>query len=112
MYSKLTGSNLSSANNVSINVPNGSVVLVNIGGTTLTWTGGLVVNGTAISNVLFNFYQATSLTIQGIDITGSVSCTICGGKLYQRSSKWSDDLQVSHRHGSVQLCSVRWSNSS
>lgn len=68
----VTGSNLSSANNVSINVPNGSVVLVNIGGTTLTWTGGLVVNGTAISNVLFNFYQATSLTIQGIDITGSV----------------------------------------
>ena len=38
----------------------------------MTWTGGLVVNGTAISNVLFNFYQATSLTIQGIDITGSV----------------------------------------
>ncbi len=68
----VTGANLSSANNVSINVPNGSVVLVNIGGTTLTWTGGLVVNGTAINNVLFNFYQATSITVQGIDIRGSV----------------------------------------
>ncbi|PKL84408.1 MAG: hypothetical protein CVV24_00285 [Ignavibacteriae bacterium HGW-Ignavibacteriae-3] len=68
----VSGADLSSANNLTINVPNGSVVLINTSGTTLSWTGGLTVNGTATTNVLFNFPQATSLTIQGIDITGSV----------------------------------------
>ena len=67
----LSGASLSSANNITIDVPNGSVVLVNISGTTLSWTGGLTVNGTAITNVLYNFYQATAITISGIDIKGS-----------------------------------------
>ncbi len=68
----VNGSDLSTANNVSINVPNGSVVLVNISGTTVSWTGGLTVNGTAINNVLYNFYEATQITIQGIDVKGSI----------------------------------------
>ncbi|MDH7606113.1 MAG: choice-of-anchor A family protein, partial [Melioribacter sp.] len=41
-------------------------------GTNVSWTGGLTVNGTSITNVLYNFYQATQLTIQGIDIRGSL----------------------------------------
>ncbi len=69
---KVNGADLSIANNMSITVPNGSVVLVNIDGTTINWTGGLTVTGTAIGNVLYNFYQATTMTIQGIDIRGSV----------------------------------------
>ncbi len=69
---KVNGSDLSTANNVSITVPNGSVVLVNIDGADVKWSGGLTVNGTAISNVLYNFYQASNLTIQGIDVRGSV----------------------------------------
>ena len=69
---KVNGSDLSSANNFTIDVPNGSAVLVNIDGTTVSWTGGHTVNGTAINNVLYNFYQATSFTIQGIDIRGSI----------------------------------------
>lgn len=69
---KISGANLSSANNVTINAPNGSVVLVNIDGTAVSWTGGLTVNGTSITNVLYNFYEATQLTIQGIDIRGSL----------------------------------------
>ncbi len=68
----VNGSDLSNANNVSINAPNGSVVLVNISGTNVSWSGGLSVNGTAKENVLFNFYQATNLTLQGIDVTGSI----------------------------------------
>ncbi len=68
----ILGSELSTANNVSISVPNGSVVLVNINGTTVSWMGGLTVNGTAINNVLYNFYEATQLTIQGIDVKGSI----------------------------------------
>ncbi len=69
---KVNGSDLSSANNVIINVPNSSVVLVNIDGTNVSWTGGLTVNGTSITNVLYNFYEAIQLTIQGIDIRGSL----------------------------------------
>lgn len=68
----VNGSDLSIANNVTINAPNGSVVLVNINGTNVSWSGGLSVNGTAKENVLFNFYQATNLTLQGIDVRGSI----------------------------------------
>ena len=66
------GSNLSTANSFTIDVPNGSVVLVNINGTNVSWTGGLQVNGTAINNVIYNFYEATSLRIQGTDVRGSI----------------------------------------
>lgn len=66
------GANLSSANNVEITAPNGSVVVVNVSGTNVSWTGGFTVTGTSTTNVLFNFYEATSLKIQGIDVTGSI----------------------------------------
>ena len=69
---KVDGANLSSANNVEITAPNGSVVVVNVSGTNVSWTGGFTVTGTSTSNVLFNFYEATSLKIQGIDVTGSI----------------------------------------
>lgn len=68
----VNGSDLTSAHTVAITVPNGAVVLVNINGTSVSWTGGLTVTGTSITNVLYNFYEATSLTIQGIDVTGTV----------------------------------------
>ncbi len=69
---KIKGTELSQANNFVIDVPNGSAVLVNIDGNDVSWTGGLEVRGTAISNVLYNFYQATSLKVWGIDLRGSV----------------------------------------
>ncbi|MGE5621136.1 MAG: SdrD B-like domain-containing protein [archaeon] len=68
----VSGTDLSAANNVVINAPNGSVVLVNISGQNVSWMGGLTVYGTAISNVIYNFYQAQTLKIQGIDIRGTV----------------------------------------
>ncbi|HEX2868168.1 MAG TPA: choice-of-anchor A family protein [Ignavibacteriales bacterium] len=66
------GSDMSGANNFQIDVPNGAVVLVNISGSSVKWTGGLTVNGTAITNVLYNFYEAADLTIGGIDVRGSI----------------------------------------
>ncbi len=68
----VNGSDLNSANTVQIDVPNGSAVLVNITGTSINWHGGLSVNGTVMNNVLYNFPQATSLGISGINVTGSV----------------------------------------
>jgi len=68
----VNGDDLSKANNVSISVPNGSGVLVNVNGKKVSWTGGLTVAGTTINAVLYNFYQAETITIQGIDVRGSV----------------------------------------
>lgn len=68
----LNGADLSSANNVVIDVPNGAVVLVNVNGQTVSWTGGFTVKGTAINNVLYNFYEATSISIKEINVTGSI----------------------------------------
>lgn len=68
----VNGSDFNAAHTIEINVPNGSAVVVNILGTTINWHGGLFVNGTAMNNVLYNFPQATSLTVSGIDIKGSV----------------------------------------
>lgn len=69
---KVSGSVMSTSTNLEINVPNSSVVLVNIDGTNVSWNGGLTVNGTSICNVLYNFYEATDITIQGIDVRGSI----------------------------------------
>jgi len=69
---EIDGNDLSQRTSVEINVPNGSVVVVNISGSNLSWTGGLVVNGTGIGNVIYNFPEADMITIQGIDIQGSV----------------------------------------
>lgn len=57
---------------VYINVPNGSVALVNVGGDSIDWGGNLVVSGTPITNCMFNFHNARNITIQSIDVTGSI----------------------------------------
>ncbi len=66
------GEDLSKATEVVISVPNGAVVLVNIGGDNINWSGGLVVSGTDITNVMYNFYEATNIKIKEIDVTGSI----------------------------------------
>jgi choice-of-anchor A domain-containing protein/uncharacterized repeat protein (TIGR01451 family) len=68
----ITGQTLSDATDMRIFVPNGSVVLVNISGNNIDWNGGLVLTGTTANNVLFNFYEATSLSIQNIAVLGSI----------------------------------------
>lgn len=68
----IDGKDLSSVNNCSVNVPNGSVVLVNISGGAVEWHGNLTVYGTALGNVLYNFHEASKLLISNIDIRGSV----------------------------------------
>ncbi|MBE2281225.1 MAG: choice-of-anchor A family protein [Ignavibacteriaceae bacterium] len=66
------GDTLGMANDFVIDVPNGSAVVVNILGNYARWSGGHVVNGTSIGNVIYNFPDADSITIQGIDIQGSI----------------------------------------
>lgn len=68
----VTAQELTNAQEVYINVPNGSVILVNIRGDNIDWGGNLVVSGTSYTNALFNFYNATNITISQIDVTGSI----------------------------------------
>jgi choice-of-anchor A domain-containing protein len=66
------GSELSKSNDFQINVPNGSAALVNISGKVVSWAGGHEINGTVKNNVLYNFYEADTLKISGIDVRGSI----------------------------------------
>jgi choice-of-anchor A domain-containing protein/uncharacterized repeat protein (TIGR01451 family) len=68
----VNGDDLSQANNFEVNAPNGSVVVVNISGSDVSWTGGATVNGTSKENVIYNFYQAHNITIQGIAVLGTI----------------------------------------
>ncbi len=66
------GADLTASTEMNISVPNGSVVIVNISGDDIDWSGGLVVAGTAITNVIYNVYEATNLKISSIDVTGTL----------------------------------------
>ncbi|SNS52295.1 PEP-CTERM protein-sorting domain-containing protein/choice-of-anchor A domain-containing protein [Sphingomonas laterariae] len=69
----LDASVLSGANNFTIIAPTGSQVLVNVtGGAASLQNMGFNLNGVAASNVLLNFYEAGSLSMNGIGIHGSV----------------------------------------
>ena len=68
---------LENATDFIINVPNGSVVLVNFKDEysekdTMHWGGGLKVYGADYSNVLYNFYNTRYLHINGINVTGTI----------------------------------------
>lgn len=66
------GSMLSRATSFTLSVPNGSVVLVNIDSNSVKWSGGAVINGTANSNVLYNFFEAEGVRITQIDVLGTI----------------------------------------
>lgn len=62
-----------SASSMSINAPTGSTVVINVAGDLINFQNlGLSVKGTDKSNVLFNFYEATSLNMAGLTVLGSV----------------------------------------
>lgn len=66
---------LGGSNTFNVNIPNGSTALINVMGATGTTTNaGMFVNGFAVNgdatnpivkNVLFNFYEATTVTVGG-----------------------------------------------
>lgn len=66
------GAELTSSTYMDIKVPNGAVVLVNVTGKNIAWSGGLSVTGTDVTNVLYNFPKAKNIQISSIDVRGSV----------------------------------------
>ena len=74
-YFNVKGSDLSSANTLNISAPAGATVIVNVDGTSDSFTnaGMNLIGGQPRSKVLFNFYQATSLTLSGVQFEGASS---------------------------------------
>jgi len=69
----VTGAAVAGARSVTINAPASSTVLVNINGTTGGFTNAnFTLNGVDASHVLYNFPQATTLTLQNVAIQGSI----------------------------------------
>jgi choice-of-anchor A domain-containing protein/uncharacterized repeat protein (TIGR01451 family) len=69
----LSAGELASANGLNITAPAGATVLVNVSGTAVQMQYfGMTVSGTDRQHVLFNFPDATSLTMAGISVQGSV----------------------------------------
>jgi choice-of-anchor A domain-containing protein/uncharacterized repeat protein (TIGR01451 family) len=69
----LSAGELASAKGLNITAPAGATVLVNVCGTAAQMQYfGMAVSGTDPQHVLFNFPDATSLTIAGISVQGSV----------------------------------------
>ncbi|MCE5323455.1 choice-of-anchor A family protein [bacterium] len=55
-----------------ISAPAGSTVIVNVGGETCTLSYGMTLNGIDCTHVLFNYYDASSLTINSMSLQGSL----------------------------------------
>ena len=56
-----------------ISVPSGATVIINVNGVTDQFEGANIsLSGTTADKVLFNFYQATSVTLSGIELKGSL----------------------------------------
>ncbi|MEH1982220.1 MAG: choice-of-anchor A family protein [Nostoc sp.] len=69
----LDASTLSSANNFTINSVTGSTVVVNVSGTSVSLQNfGFNIEGTDKQHILFNFYQATSITDSNVGVEGSI----------------------------------------
>jgi len=69
----VSGADVSSSTYFVIDVPAGSTVLVNIDGTSVQMQGfGSSLTGATPNHILYNFYQATSLTIDGGSPLGSI----------------------------------------
>lgn len=69
----VSGQKLSQCAGLTINAPVGSTILVNVDGKQAKLANfGITLNGATASNVLYNYWQADSLTISGIDVKGSL----------------------------------------
>ncbi|WAC19484.1 choice-of-anchor A family protein [Luteolibacter sp. SL250] len=69
----VTAPSVNSANGIQINAPANSTVVINIGGDNIFFDNfGISIANTDKQRVLYNFYEATALTIAGISVQGSV----------------------------------------
>ncbi len=69
----VSGSQLSTANSINLSAPAGGILVLNVSGTSDKMQyAGMNLSGITNSNVIWNFYEATTLTIAGIGVKGTV----------------------------------------
>jgi len=69
----VSGDDLNTANSLHVRVPSGATVLVNVTGTTIRMANmGIDLGGSDRGHALYNFPDATSLTLSGIGVEGSI----------------------------------------
>ncbi len=71
---KVKGSDLASSNNLQINAPANSTVIINVDGTSdqIKSIGIALSGGIDRQRIVFNFYEATSLNISGVSVEGTI----------------------------------------
>lgn len=61
---------------LTINAPSSSTVVVNVSGTNISWSNfGIALQGVDRTKVIFNFYEATMITLMNFAMEGSVLAT-------------------------------------
>lgn len=69
----VAGADMNSCNTLNINAPVGSTVLVNVSGISdFFGNRGVNLTGVSANNVLYNYFEAKSLTISGVGVKGSL----------------------------------------
>jgi choice-of-anchor A domain-containing protein len=72
-YFSVTASQLARTSDLEISAPTGATVIVNVSGKAVDFENAdVTISGTTANNVLFNFDQATSLTLTGDDFNASI----------------------------------------
>ncbi len=101
----ITEDQLRSTNYFSLNVPQGSTVLINVSGTNPSMQNFYMnLNGLSPSHVVFNFYQAQSLLIQNMGIEGSILAPNAAVSFFNGSMDGT--LVASSFNGNAQLHNV------
>jgi choice-of-anchor A domain-containing protein len=83
----VSGANLAKAKNIIVSAPQGSTVVINVSGTAGTIANtGMSVSGTDSQHVVFNFYEATTLTVGSVAVQGMIwapaaDVTVSGGSI-------------------------------
>jgi choice-of-anchor A domain-containing protein len=69
----ISGATLAKTNTFTIDLTPGSIAVINVDGTADSFSNaGITINGGNASDVLWNFFDATSLSFSSIDLLGSV----------------------------------------
>ena len=83
----VSGANLAKAKTIEISAPGGSTVVINVSGSPGTISNtGMSVSGTDSRHVVFNFYEATKLTVNSSAVEGMIwaplaDATVTGGSV-------------------------------
>lgn len=69
----ISAANLAASNFLNLTAPSGSTVIVNIEGSAASLQNmGINLNGPSASNIIFNFSQASSLSVSSVNLPGTV----------------------------------------